>query len=195
MDIPLNITTRDVELPPALEDLIRRRAEKLERHFDHLVACRVVVEGPGRHHQSGGPFKVRLDISVPGDELVVDQQPAEDLRSAVQAAFGAAERRVEGFSQLVRGAVKTPERSPTGAVVGLFPDAGYGFIGAAGGREVYFHRNAVLDDGFGRLSVGTQVRFAEEQGFEGPQASTVEVIGDPVPAHDERRVEPGDHRP
>ena len=61
----------------------------------------------------------------------------------------------------------------------LFPEEGYGFLEAPDGRAVYFHRNSVLDPGFGRLSVGTEVTFIEAEGREGPQASTVKVVGPP----------------
>ena len=41
--------------------------------------------------------------------------------------------------------------------------ADYGFIATSDGREIYFHRNSVIDDAFDRLSVGSEVRFAEER--------------------------------
>ena len=50
-----------------------------------------------------------------------------------------------------------------------------GFIETADGREIYFHRNAVLNGGFARLSVGSEVRFVEEEGEKGAQASTVRL--------------------
>jgi cold shock CspA family protein len=59
----------------------------------------------------------------------------------------------------------------------LFPDEGYGFLETPDGREVYFHRNSVLGADFDRLSIGTEVRFAEEEGEKGLQASTVTVVG------------------
>jgi ribosomal subunit interface protein len=182
MQIPLNLTARRVELPPAIEELIRRRVDKLERHSDRIIRCDVVVEGPGERHESGGPYEVRLDISVPGSEIVVNQHPAETLRAAVDAAFRAAERQVEEYSRKQRGEVKTAVHPPEGPVVGLFPEEGYGFIAADDGREIYFHRNAVLPPGFDGLSVGSRVRFHEEQGNEGPQASTVEAVGAARPA-------------
>lgn len=45
------------------------------------------------------------------------------------------------------------------------------------GREVYFHRNAVADGDFEELELGMDVRLAEEQGVEGPQATVVHVLG------------------
>jgi cold shock CspA family protein len=55
----------------------------------------------------------------------------------------------------------------------LFPAAGYGFLETPGGREIYFNKNSVLEEGFDHLKIGTVVKFAEEEGEKGPQASTV----------------------
>lgn len=172
MLVPLEISTRLIDLTPALEADLRRRADKLEKRFDRINSCRIAVERPSLHHREGGPYRVRLDITVPGHELVVDKE-AEDLSSAVRDAFQAAERQVEEFHDRLRREVKTLEHPPQGRVVRLFEDEGYGFIQGADGQEVYFHRNSVLEPGFGQLKVGSSVRYAEEQGYEGPQASTV----------------------
>jgi len=61
-------------------------------------------------------------------------------------------------------------------VVKIFPGEGYGFLEDDEGREIYFHRNSVLDGAFQRLEVGSEVRFAEEAGEKGPQASSVGLI-------------------
>jgi cold shock CspA family protein len=71
---------------------------------------------------------------------------------------------------------KTHELTPVARVVRLFPEAGYGFIKTPEGRELYFHRNSVISPGFNHLEVGTEVRFDEEMGEKGPQATTVKVI-------------------
>jgi ribosomal subunit interface protein len=177
MQIPLEISTRDVNLTPPIEAELRKRAQKLERFYGRITSCRIAVERPtGNHHQEGGPFRVRVDITVPGSELVADKQ-AEEIFAAIREAFDAAERQVENFSQRRRGEVKTQILPPEGQVVRIFQDEGFGFLSAPDGREVYFHRNAVLDPpGFEKLAVGARVRFAEEQGFEGPQASTVTLV-------------------
>ena len=177
MQIPLEISTRDVNLSPAIEAELRKRADRLERHYNRITSCRIAVERPtGNHHQEGGPYRVRVDVTVPGSELVADKQ-AEEVFAAIREAFDAAERQVEAFSQRRRGDVKTPVLPPEGQVARLFLEEGYGFLTAQDGRDVYFHRNAVLNPpGFDKLAVGARVRFAEEQGFEGPQASTVTLV-------------------
>lgn len=75
----------------------------------------------------------------------------------------------------VRGKVKTHEAVPRGQIKALFPDRDYGLIGTPDGSEIYFHRNSVLDKDFDSLSVGDGVRFSEEMGEKGPQASTVHI--------------------
>lgn len=175
MQVPLEISTRLIQLSPALEADLRKRAARLERYYDRITSCRIAVERPSNHHNEGGPYRVRVDITVPGSELVANKE-AEDLNSAIRDAFQAAERQVDEFSQRRRGEVKTSVGPPTGRVVRIFPEDGFGFIEGADGREIYFHRNAVLE-GFDGLAVGSEVRFAEEQGIEGPQASTVSLVG------------------
>lgn len=175
MQVPLELSTRRITLSPALEADLRKRAGKLERHYDRITSCRIAVERPSNHHNEGGPYRVRVNVTVPGSELVANKE-ADDLNAAIRDAFEAAERQVEEFSRRRRGEVKTPVGPPTGRVVRLFKEDGFGFVESADGREVYFHRNSVLE-GFDTLEVGSEVRFAEEQGIEGPQASTVSLVG------------------
>jgi cold shock CspA family protein len=69
---------------------------------------------------------------------------------------------------------RTTARSPIS-----FAEKDYGFIDAGGGTDVYFHRNAVADEGFDQLTVGDEVRFAIHPGEceRGPQAFAVVPIG------------------
>ncbi len=176
MRLPLQITARDISLSEPAELDIREKAASLDHYYDGIMSCRVVVEGPVRHHRSG-PFTVRIDLSVPGAELVADRQVDEDLYVAIRDAFDAARRQLEDYARRQRGAVKSHEAPPHARVSKLFPGKGYGFLETPDGREIYFYRNSVLHPGFDRLAIGTEVRFAEEQGLEGPQASTVTIVG------------------
>ncbi|MFY9821406.1 MAG: HPF/RaiA family ribosome-associated protein [Thermoanaerobaculia bacterium] len=175
MQIPMEVSTRDVTLSPQIEAELRKRADKLERHYNRVTSCRIALERPtGNHHHDGGPYRVRVDVTVPGTELVADKQ-GEEIFIAIRDAFDAAERQVEAFVDRRRGFAKSPP-APEGKVVRLFSEEGFGFLAAPDGREIYFHRNAVDAPGFDKLAVGSRVRFAEEQGREGPQASTVSPL-------------------
>jgi cold shock CspA family protein/ribosome-associated translation inhibitor RaiA len=177
MERPLDLVTRGVSLTPPLEQAIRSRAGRLERFYPRLVGCSIVVEGPGERHQAGGPYEVRLDLRVPGAEpILVSRQSQERLERAIDDAFDVATRRLQDLVRLQRSHVKHHEEAQARArIVRLFPEAGYGFLETADGREIYFHRNSVLG-AFEALSPGTEVRFHEEAGDEGPQASTVSVV-------------------
>jgi cold shock CspA family protein/ribosome-associated translation inhibitor RaiA len=176
MQLPLQITVRDLSLSDAAENDIRAKADNLETYYNGIMSCRVVVEGPVRHHRKG-PFTVRIDLSVPGAELVVDRHADADLYVAIRDAFDAARRRLEDYARRQRGAVKAHEEAPRARVTKLFPVEGYGFLETPDGRELYFHRHSVLNPGFDRLEIGTEVRYAEEEGEKGPQASSVAIVG------------------
>lgn len=177
MQRPIQITSRDFPLTEVMEGQIRQHAEELQRYFGRLTGCHVVVEAPVHHHRKGGPFNVRIDLRVPGADISVTKQAADDLAVAVRDAFDAARRRIEDHLRELRRAVKVHELPSVGRVERIFPKEGYGFIATPDNREIYFHRNSVLDEHFDDLTLGTAVRFAEEEGEEGPQASTVAIIG------------------
>jgi cold shock CspA family protein len=176
LQIPVEITAHHFKLDDGLESLIRERAQGLEKFYPRLIRCHVTIEGPGNHHRTGGPYDVRVDLSVPRKELVVTRQTGEDIAVVVRDAFDAARRQLQDFAQLQRRDIKNHEGPPEGTISKLFGDRGYGFIATADGREVYFHRNSVLGPGFDDVKLGDRVRFAEEQGAQGPQASSVTIV-------------------
>ncbi|MBI3481128.1 MAG: ribosome-associated translation inhibitor RaiA [Nitrosomonadales bacterium] len=110
MRIPLQITVRGMEHSEALETHIRDKANKLDEFFDRIMSCRVVVEVPHKHHHQGKQFNVRLDIGVPGSEIVVNRDHAEDVYVALRDAFDAAKRKLEDYARKVRGDIKTHEQ-------------------------------------------------------------------------------------
>jgi len=200
MRIPLEVSYRNVRKTEAVEALIREKADDLRRVHQSLISCRVTVEAPQQHQQSGRPYRVRVAMTVPpGHELVVSRDPSggglhEELSSLIRDAFEAARRQLHRLAEKQRGEVKThPEQEVMGMVVRLFREQGYGFLKGLDGREFYFHRNAVLQNGFKRLEVGTGVRFNESLGEKGPQASMVQIVDRPgahVSKADETAVEP-----
>ncbi len=186
MQRPLKITARDFPLSEAVEAEIREKAAALDDYFERISGCEVTVQAPTiRHHRKGGPFIVGIRLTVPGKELEVDHQAEEELSQAIREAFDAARRQLEDYARELRGAVKTHEAIALGRITRLEPELDHGFLEAPDHREIYFHRNSVLDGGFDKLELGAEVRFAEEEGEQGPQASTVVIIK--KAAHHRRR--------
>ena len=183
MQTPLQITFRNTEPSPAVEADIRKKTDKLEQFYDRIMSCRVTVEMPHGHHHQGKLYEVRIELGVPDDVLVVSHEhhhrdtAHEDVYVAIRDAFDAMRRQLEDHTRRRRGKVKQHELPAGGRVISLHPQEGYGKIGTSEGRVIYFHRNSVLKDAFDRLEVGSEVRFAEEAGEQGPQASSVILVG------------------
>ena len=182
MKLPLQITFRGMEPSEAVEANIREKATKLERYCDHIMACRVVVEEPHAHKHQGRLFHVRLDITVPKGEIVASRNPDqhrahEDVYVAIRDAFNAATRQLEDYVRRERHKVKRHEAAAHGRIVELVPYEDYGRIETPDGRSIYFHRNSLLEADFDQLEIDDEVRFQEEAGANGPQASSVHPIG------------------
>jgi ribosomal subunit interface protein len=100
MQTPLQITYRGIQPTEPIESYVRSRAGRLERFFDRITGCHVTIERPHRHKRHGNHHRVRIDLVVPGGELVASRDPAackdrEDLYASVDAAFDDARRLLE----------------------------------------------------------------------------------------------------
>lgn len=173
MQSPLQITMRDLPHSDMLEAHIRQKVSKLESFYPHLVGCRIVVEVPHKHKHQGRQFNIRLDITVPGGELVVNREADGDVYVALRDAFDAARRQLEDYGRRQRGDTKTHPQVFHGKVTRLNEGDDYGFIETADGRELYFHRDNLAAGTFERLEIGSEVHFLEDGGAEGLQAKRV----------------------
>lgn len=199
MQVPLEITYDGIDRTQWLDEYIQERAYRLDRMCDSLLGCRVVVERSQHHKHTGNPYRVRVEVTIPpkkdliGDKKGTVEDPHIQLRPIVRKAFEAVEKQLRKQIALRRGDIKQHDE-PRALVVRLFPEQNYGFIRSpSDGREYYFHRNAVLHGDFERLVPGTEVRFEPEMGEDGPQASTVQIIGKPgarAGHRDEKSAEP-----
>ncbi|TXT24361.1 MAG: sigma 54 modulation protein/ribosomal protein S30EA [Gallionellaceae bacterium] len=112
MQTPLQITIRNIASSEALEKRIREKAEKLGEFYDHITSCRVVVGEPHKHQRQGKQFNVRVDIGLPGREIVATRDHDEDVYVALRDAFDAAKRQLEDYARQQRGDVKTHPQRP-----------------------------------------------------------------------------------
>jgi ribosomal subunit interface protein len=184
MTLPPQITFHGVTQSDAIADYIAKRAEKLDTFYDRIQSCRVAVEAPHKHKHEGRPYRIRVDLAVPGSEIAVSRDSSavanEDVYAAIDAAFDDAQRRLQDYARLRRGDVKVhEEQSKHGNVTKLFPQEGYGFLQTEEGDELYFHRNSVLNEAWGRMQVGARVRYVEAEGDDGLHASTVVLLRNP----------------
>jgi ribosome-associated translation inhibitor RaiA len=129
MTLPLQVTFRNMKHSTEVEDWIREEVEKLETFYNRIIGCRVAIEVPHRHHKKGKPLHVRIDLTLPGNEIVVKREPVVihrapvngeaaaashipaksphgDLQLVIHDAFKAAGRRVQDFARRKRGEVK-----------------------------------------------------------------------------------------
>ncbi|MEX1257460.1 MAG: cold shock domain-containing protein [Gemmatimonadota bacterium] len=178
MQVTPEIALRDVPRTPEIEAAIVDGIAMLEETGRRITSCRVMVELPHRRHRSGNTYHVRIDLRLPGTEILVNRPPPlsgpEEPMVAIADAFATARARLLHGAEKRRDSRKPREEAhPMGRVARLFPSDGYGFLETPDGREVYFHENAVTGRGFGELQVGQEVQFSEGSGDEGPQASAV----------------------
>jgi len=199
MQSPLQITFRNMTPSATIEGWVRTEAAKLNSFYNRVMGCRVAIEVPHRHHRKGSPYHIRINLTVPGEEIVVKREPSlshrarqlgeteiqkrlevktphKNLRVAINDAFRAAGRRLQDYARRQRGDVKSHPPLQVARVGKILQNQGYGFLTSDDGRGIYFHKNSVLNGAFSHLKVGTRVSFVEELGEKGPQASTVRTI-------------------
>ena len=114
MQVPLQITFRNLEHSAAIEAKARERTENLAKYYDGIMRCRVAVEAQHKHHQHGNHFHVRVDVTVPDAELVACREPDEhrgytDVCVAIRDAFDAMRRQLEHYARRRGRQVKSHE--------------------------------------------------------------------------------------
>ena len=134
MQIPLQISFRNMESSAAVDSRIREEVNKLGELYERIVGCRVMVEIPHRHREMGKRFGVRVYLTMPGGEIVANNEPSlhatrqdletevrqkdeetaaphKDVYVAIRDAFRAARRQLKEFAREQRGEVKYHETS------------------------------------------------------------------------------------
>ena len=107
MAAQLQMTVRDIPHSEALESRVRRQMAALERVNPRIVSFHITLEAPDHHKRRGNPFSVKLDIRIPGGEVVVSREHAEDAYVALRDAFQAARRQLIERTERVQGAGKS----------------------------------------------------------------------------------------
>ncbi|KQW51050.1 MULTISPECIES: HPF/RaiA family ribosome-associated protein [unclassified Ensifer] len=183
MQITPQIRFRGMEPSASVEVAVREQIARLQRFHKRITSCNVVIEAPHRHGRKGFVYHVRVNVTVPGREIVVgheheEDHAHEDVRVAIRDSFNAAQRQLEDVVREMSGyRVKSHPERLHGEVARLVPEEGFGFIAAADGREFFFRRESMASgDQWMQLKTGMEVRFAEHEGEKGPFASAVTIV-------------------
>lgn len=182
MQKPLEVTYRRMKPSPALDAAVAKYATKLETFCDEIISCSVIFEEAHKHHRKGNLFHFSVVVTVPGQQIVVrqaqdDNHAHEDPYVSLHDAFESVRRQLQDYMRIRRGKVKTHDSPACGRVIDLQPGLDFGRLETPDGREVYFHRNSIVNGDFESLELGSELRFTEEAGEKGPQASSVHVVG------------------
>jgi ribosomal subunit interface protein len=94
MKVQPQVVFHGMEPSPAVEARAREKVAMLERFCHDVVACRVSVDQLQKHKHQGRPFGVRIDLTIPGHEVVVDRVEHEDVYVALRDAFDDMKRRL-----------------------------------------------------------------------------------------------------
>jgi cold shock CspA family protein len=182
MQTPLQIVWERLGPSDFVKNRIEREVAGLEKTFGRIVSCKVFVEGPGRRHKNGGLYSVRAQLDLPGGKEISASRNSpfdhahEDAYVTIRDVFQALRRQLREHARARRERARRPDTHPHGLVSRIFPEKGFGFISDDDGREIYFHKNSVLSD-FECLRPGAEVHFVEEEGEDGPQATSVHAHG------------------
>ena len=173
MKIPLRIQFHNMEASAALEASAREHAHKLELFAPDIISCQVAIDLEQKHQHQGRPFGVRIDLTVPGRELVVNRVQHEDAYVALRDAFDGMKRQVQDAVHQRRGQEKQHVVPLRGEVARMDDGGGFGFIDTADGDEYYFSSVNVAGTSFDKLRPGDGVEFIPDAGGEGLQAKRV----------------------
>ncbi len=88
MDIPLELAFHNMAPSDGLSTAVRKQVGRLERIYDHIVGCRVVIEMPHKRHRLGSNAPdVHVLLRVPGREIVVSREAARGKAKAPTNAY------------------------------------------------------------------------------------------------------------
>lgn len=109
MRLPLQITFRNLAPSQTMEAAIQEGVDKLEHVYRHIIGCHVTIEAT--HHQNRETHRVRIDLTVPGAELVVGEEVSDhnsrgDAYVAIHEGFHEMRRRLQQYARRRRGDVK-----------------------------------------------------------------------------------------
>ena len=102
-----DVIFHDLQHSPALDQLIRERANWLQQFAPADFAVRALIDAPHRHSHEH-PVRVQLRLTIPGDDpIMVERERVGDVYALIRDTFDVARRRLQDAVREQRGFVKT----------------------------------------------------------------------------------------
>jgi len=89
-----DLVYRDFDASPALNNIIHKKLEKLNRYSESILHTRVVVDIPHQHKHKGKHFRASIELDCNGMPIIVSHDDAS-VHIALRDAFSAAERKLK----------------------------------------------------------------------------------------------------
>ncbi|HET7413209.1 MAG TPA: HPF/RaiA family ribosome-associated protein [Pararhizobium sp.] len=186
MDVPTQIAFHKADKPDWVEGEIRARVDKLSKMEPQIVGCRITVDQRAENSEHTVPPVVRIELDMPGTApVIVAYEPERlqsryqrpDMRTAINDAFGLAERKLEAWKEhrqtRTKDAHHDSQNQFLGQVAELEPESDHAFLMTKEGGLLYFHRSSMLSGDFDSLRLGDAVHYVEDVGDTGPIATKV----------------------
>lgn len=97
MQTPIEVTFSNIDKSSAVEELIQKKVEKLEKAYHDITSCHVYLDKP--HKRKDQSFEVHVEVRVPGEEFAVSSNPGNkhnhaDINIAIRDSFKAIEKQL-----------------------------------------------------------------------------------------------------
>ena len=183
MTVPTDITFQGIAHSDAIEARVLERVARLEAMSPDMHKCHVWVRAPHKQHKAT-QYVIDVSAEMPGKTLAISRHPGDDnahtdVYVAIRDAFGAMERKLRKWSDTRKGRPEVHEQPMQGRIASLDGYNECGQIQTTDGRLIYFHRNAVLGNGYDDLNEGdtVELNIDYKDADEGPHASYVRQVG------------------
>ena len=183
MQVPPQITFKEIDHSDFIEAAITKKIDHLERIHGRITSCNVRVRAPHKRQRKGTHYIIEIDVVTPTGDVHIGREPGnnfahEDVYVSIRDAFNAAERKLRKMKEEVVGRPEVLVSPLQGKIETLNTDEGFGHIATTDNRLIYFHRNAVVNGEFEDLQVGDTVELSvdHKDADEGPHASMVRMI-------------------
>lgn len=180
MDQPLEVVFRNMRPSQEIEAQVEKHIAKLEKIFQKIVSCRVAIELPNKKEKTDDVPNVHIELHVPGKTLIVrrdhhakERHQKPNVTTALHDAFEAIALQLKDYKERLQREVKDHPAPLRARISNLRRDRDFGFLTTSEGKELYFHRNSVMNGDFAALKDGDVVQYVEGAGDTGPTASKV----------------------